>query len=152
MTILTRRSFLLCVVAAPLLTGAAQAGEPQVKVYKSATCGCCAAWVAHLREAGFNVAAEDVSQEALWEIKVKAGITEDLSSCHTAFVEGYVIEGHVPASDIRRLLIERPEGLGLSVPGMPIGSPGMEMGEEREPYATLLVHPGGAVDFFARHN
>ncbi|QGX98728.1 DUF411 domain-containing protein [Roseovarius faecimaris] len=148
----TRRSFLAAALTAPILVRAAHAEEPQIKVYKSPTCGCCAAWVEHLEQDGFNVQAEDVSQDMLWQIKARAGITDDLSSCHTAFVEGYVIEGHVPAQDIRRLLAERPEGLGLSVPGMPIGSPGMEMGDEREPYATLLVHPGGAADFFARHN
>ena len=152
MTIFTRRSFLITALVTPFVSHAVRAEEPMIKVYKSPTCGCCGAWVEHLNEAGFRVVAENVSQDALWKLKTKAGITDDLSSCHTAFVEGYVIEGHVPAEDIRRLLDEKPEGLGLSVPGMPIGSPGMEMGDEREPYATLLVQPNGAADFFARHN
>lgn len=152
MGIFTRRSFLATVLAVPFLTRAAEAEEPMIKVYKSPTCGCCGAWVEHLKAAGFDVVAEDVNQAALWTLKTKAGITEDLSSCHTAFVEGYVIEGHVPAQDIRRLLKEKPEGLGLTVPGMPIGSPGMEIGNEREPYATLLVQPDGAADFYAAHN
>lgn len=152
MNIFTRRSFLATVLVAPFLTRSAGAGAPMIKVYKSPTCGCCGAWVEHVKAAGFNVVAEDVSQDALWRLKTRAGITEDLSSCHTAFVEGYVIEGHVPAEDIRRLLVEKPDGLGLSVPGMPIGSPGMEMGDEREPYATLLVQPNGAADFYAAHN
>lgn len=152
MTIFTRRSFLATALAAPFLARAARAEEPVIMVYKSPTCGCCGAWVEHVKAAGFNVRAEDVSQDALWKLKTRAGITDELSSCHTAFVEGYVIEGHVPAQDIRRLLDDKPGGLGLSVPGMPIGSPGMEMGNEREPFATLLVRPGGAADVFARHN
>ncbi|MGF1562981.1 MAG: DUF411 domain-containing protein [Geminicoccaceae bacterium] len=84
-------------------------------------------------------------------MKAQTGLTPEVSSCHTARVDRYVIEGHVPADDIRRLLVEKPNGLGLSVPGMPIGSPGMEMGDQREPYATLLVMPDGSSTVFAHH-
>lgn len=149
---MNRRMFVSLTLAAPLLAAPALAEEPQITVFKSPTCGCCGAWAKKMSEAGFNVEARDVTQQALDAIKAKAGITSDLRSCHTAIVDGYVIEGHVPAEDIRQLLAARPEAVGLSVPGMPVGSPGMEMGDEREPYATLLVRRGGAAEVFARHN
>jgi hypothetical protein len=100
-----------------------------VKVYKSPTCGCCGKWVEHLESHGFEV--EAVNTTALDALKDDNAIPRELRSCHTAFVEGYVIEGHVPAEDVKRLLTERPELAGLAVPDMPIGSPGME------------AHPGG---------
>ncbi|HMB77954.1 MAG TPA: DUF411 domain-containing protein, partial [Kiloniellaceae bacterium] len=87
----------------------------------------------------------------LWDLKARSGISPKLSSCHTAFVEGYVVEGHVPADDVRRLLAERPEALGLALPGMPIGSPGMEMGSRRDPFDTLLIRRDGATEVFAHH-
>ncbi len=103
---------------------AEQAQLPQVTVYKSASCGCCKHWVAHMREAGFPIEAINVDDQTQYKIKAKLG--PGLGSCHTAFVDGYAIEGHVPASDIERLLRERPAVSGLAVPGMVTGSPGME--------------------------
>ena len=115
---------------------AAGSEMPQVIVYRLPSCGCCEKWVDHLRDSGFSVSIE--SREDLQEIKTKLGIPDDLQSCHTALVDGYVIEGHVPAVDIRKLLKTRPEAKGLAVPGMPIGSPGMEMGAHKDPYKVIL--------------
>ena len=102
-------------------------------------------------QAGFDTLARDVEQETLWSMKARAGVTPDLGSCHTAFVDGYFIEGHVPASDVERLLATRPAALGLAVPGMPIGSPGMEMGNQRDAFDTLLVLQDGTTEVFQRH-
>jgi hypothetical protein len=114
----------------------AQAPPSRFEVYKTPTCGCCGAWIAHLRSAGFDGHATDV--EDLDPIKNRLGVAAELRSCHTAMIDGYVIEGHVPAREIVRLLRERPRASGLAVPGMPIGSPGMEMGDQREPYQVIL--------------
>src|SRR5262245_3390408 len=122
--------------AATLGPGQARAEPaPAVKVWKDPGCGCCNGWVEHLSRSGFAVASVDTSDLA--SIKAEAGIPADLAACHTARVEGYVLEGHVPAAAIRRLLKERPEGIGLAVPGMPIGSPGMEGGSP-DVYAVIL--------------
>src|SRR5690606_8067950 len=127
----------------------AQEAAPLVTVYKSPTCGCCSLWMDHLEENGFRV--EGVDVEDTRPIKQQYGIPEGLASCHTAVVDGYVVEGHVPAEDIHRLLEERPEAGGLAVPGMPIGSPGMEVPDGRtEPYEVLLVQDGGT-SVFANH-
>jgi hypothetical protein len=104
-----------------------------------------------MRGAGFQVEARDVSQDSLLEVATLAGIPAQLGSCHTAQVGGYVVEGHVPAEDVRRLLRDRPAVLGLAVPGMPIGSPGMEQGNRREPYQVLAIGRDGRTSVFARH-
>lgn len=109
---------------------------PLITVYKSPTCNCCAVWVEHLEANGFPV--NVVTQDTVMPIKQKLGVPPGMGSCHTATIEGYVIEGHVPANDIVRLLKERPQATGLSVPGMPVGSPGMEMGDRRDPYHVYL--------------
>ncbi len=101
-----------------------QVALPTITVYKSATCGCCTEWVDHLRHEGFTVVAED--REDLDLFKASVGVPRDLQSCHTALIDGYVIEGHVPANDIKRLLIEMPAVTGLTAPGMPMRSPGMQ--------------------------
>lgn len=123
-----------------LWPSAARAAE--VVVYKSPTCGCCGAWVEHMRAAGFTVATHDVADVA--PIKQRHGVPLGLGSCHTALVDGYVVEGHVPAENVRRLLAERPKAVGLAVPGMPSGSPGMENGM-RDPYDVLLFDDRGRV-------
>lgn len=149
---MNRRSFLLTVAAAGLAgRTSAQSLPPRIEVYKSPTCGCCSAWVDHMARAGFAVDARDIDQDALYALKAQSGVTPDLASCHTALVDGYVIEGHVPAADVERLLAERPEAIGLSVPGMPIGSPGMEMGNQRDAFDTLLVMRDGSTEVFQRH-
>ena len=115
-------------------------GLPTVAVTKDPTCGCCERWVAHLRESGFTVTVTDAPVNPL---KVRLGVPRDLASCHTAQVGGYVVEGHVPAGAIKRLLEERPIGTGLAVPGMPVGSPGMEVeGMDPDTYDVVLFGPG----------
>ncbi|WP_217495397.1 DUF411 domain-containing protein [Halofilum ochraceum] len=120
-------------------------------VYKTATCGCCSAWVEHVRQAGFDVEAIDVERARLIEYKREAGLDQRLASCHTARIDGYVIEGHVPAADIRRLLEERPDVAGLAVPGMPVGSPGMEYGDRVDPYRVIAFDEQGGMRIFAEY-
>lgn len=150
---MNRREFIVAGVAAAGLPGVvhAQSLAPRIEVYKSPTCGCCSAWVEHMARAGFAVDAHDIDQDALYALKARSGITPELASCHTALVDGYVVEGHVPAEDVARLLAERPEAIGLSVPGMPIGSPGMEMGNQRDVFDTLMVMGDGSTEVFQRH-
>jgi hypothetical protein len=137
------------IVAAFALLACAQAAVAQaIRVAKSPYCGCCSQWVEHLRRAGFQVRIVDT--EDLNPIARQLGVPDDLRSCHTAVVNGYVIEGHVPIADIRRLLAQRPRGTGLAVPGMPIGSPGMEQGSRRQPYNVILFE-GTRRAVFARH-
>jgi len=119
---------------------------PTVLVYKTESCGCCNAWVEHLRAAGFTVDARNVVD--LMSIKRDAGVPASHASCHTALVDGYVVEGHVPADQIERLLAERPEVAGLAVPGMPVGSPGME-GPGAGPYQVLAFDRRGASSVYA---
>jgi len=119
-----------------------------VDVYKSPYCGCCEKWVEHLRQAGFDVRTHDVNDVPA--ARQRLGMPERLGSCHSAKVAGYVVEGHVPAADIQRLLKEKPKALGLAVPSMPPGSPGMES-PRPVPYNTLLVQAGGEVTVFAKH-
>lgn len=123
-------------------------GLPQVEVWKSPTCGCCTKWIDHLRNAGFDVVAHNTSKVDV--ARTKLSLPDRYVSCHVARVGAYAIEGHVPASDIKRLLEERPMAIGLAVPGMPMGSPGME-GPRSEPYQTLLVGHGGNGKVFAEH-
>lgn len=127
-------------------TPEAAQGVPQVTVYKSPTCGCCAEWVNHLRENGFAVIVHD--QDDLSMVKAANGITRELESCHTGIVDGYVVEGHVPADLIARLLTERPAIAGLAVPGMPGGSPGMESAP-KEAYQVLAIGKDGRTTVFA---
>jgi hypothetical protein len=130
---------------------AAETGTPPIEVWKSATCKCCGNWVKHLEANGFAVTVNSATPSALEALKRQAGIPDKLASCHTAKIDGYVIEGHVPASDIERLVAEHPDAVGLTVPGMPVGSPGMEQGAEFEPYDVLLINKDGSTEVFAKH-
>ncbi|MCH8498394.1 MAG: DUF411 domain-containing protein [Marinobacter sp.] len=127
------------------------AASDTITVYKTPTCGCCTDWVDHLKADGFDVKALDITHQALNQVKEEAGLRPELASCHTAFVGGYVIEGHVPAADIRRLLAESPDALGIAVPGMPMGSPGMEFGDRQDPYAVLLFNKEGQTRIFSQY-
>ena len=127
-------------------TGLALAAE--MTVYKSASCGCCGNWVKHMRMHGHTV--EVRNMDDLDQVKKMAGVPEGLQSCHTAVVEGYVVEGHVPAAEVAKLLRSRPKVSGLSVPGMPTGSPGMEGGAP-ERYDVLAFQPDGTASVFARY-
>ncbi len=125
--------------------------KPAVSVAKSPTCGCCSAWVAHMRAAGFTVTTQDMGMGPLVAFKRTHGIAPKYASCHTARVSGYTIEGHVPAEDVMRLLREKPNAIGLAVPGMPIGSPGMEVGTQRDAYDVLLINKDGTTRVFASY-
>lgn len=122
---------------------------PQMTMYKDPYCGCCDGWAEHMKAAGFNVTVK--VEEAMDSVKAKHGVAANLASCHTAVVDGYVIEGHVPAGAVKRLLAERPHAMGLTAPGMPMGSPGMDMpGSKAETYAVLLFK-GQMTKPFARY-
>jgi hypothetical protein len=139
----TRRAVLAGIGAVVVLPLRA-AERPRVTVHKDPGCGCCGAWVEHLEASGFPVTA--VNTPRMNAVKARLGVPADLASCHTAEVGGYVIEGHVPAAAIDRLLAERPPAKGLAVPGMPVGSPGMEGGEPEE-YDVVLFGPGAQRTF-----
>lgn len=130
--------------------GAAAAPTPQLTVYKTPWCGCCSGWVDHMRASGF-AAIRIVEQEDLAPVRRRFGIPDRYASCHTGVVSGYALEGHVPASDVRKLLAQRPNAAGLAVPGMPLGSPGMEAGDRKEPFETMLVLKDGTSRVFTRH-
>jgi hypothetical protein len=121
--------------------------RPRVVVWKDASCGCCNGWVDHMRQSGFPVTAQDSGNMAA--VKKARGVPEALQSCHTAVIDGYVIEGHVPASDIMRLITDRPEAKGLAVPGMPASAPGMD--QPGEPYTVVLFGAPTGDRVYARH-
>lgn len=151
----SRVSAIVLVTAASLVTVAASAQRPApqgptVQVYKSPTCGCCANWVKHLQANGF--ATRVMETESIDEIKAQHNIPAAARSCHTAIVDGYVIEGHVPAADVKRMLKERPAVLGLAVPGMPIGSPGMEVPNVKpSPYNVVSFDRSGQLKVYSSH-
>lgn len=123
---------------------------PTVYVHKTPTCGCCSAWVSHLQQSGFAVRTFD--HDDLGGVKQRLGVPAGKGSCHTAEVGGYLVEGHVPASDIKRLLKEKPQAKGLVLPGMPMGSPGMESPDGRvEPYTVEIVELDGSVKAYSQH-
>ena len=124
------------------------AGALEITVYKSPTCGCCSKWIDHLEANGFEVVAHDMGNMA--SVKIENGIRREFTSCHTAVIDGYTIEGHVPAEDIQRLLRDRPAVAGIAVPGMPIGSPGME-GPNPQAYDVLTFDNLGNTSVYARH-
>lgn len=145
---ISRRSALrlpVAIVGAAVLShplrALARSGPPQITVWKNPDCGCCGEWVAHLRNNGFEVVTHDVKDTA--PIRQKLCFPDKFGSCHTAQLGNYVLEGHVPTEELKRLLREKPNARGLAVPGMPVGSPGMEMGSTRDAYDVLLVLKDG---------
>ncbi|HUF09315.1 MAG TPA: DUF411 domain-containing protein [Rhodothermales bacterium] len=126
-----------------------QAQQPEVMVYKTPTCGCCSKWVEHLEENGFAVKTTD--QADVTPIKKKVGLPSGLGSCHTAIVDGYVVEGHVPAEVVKKMLRERPDIVGISTPGMPIGSPGMEQGDRVDSYDVVAFDKNGKTSVYASY-
>lgn len=140
---ISRRALLTGLLASPLAMRAAAAQTlPTMIVTKDPNCGCCGAWVDHVRAAGFTV--EVIENPEMSRVKARLGVPQDLASCHTAQIAGYAIEGHVPADAIKRLLAEKPTAKGLAVPGMPVGSPGMEVeGMEPESFEVVLFGPEG---------
>jgi hypothetical protein len=121
----------------------------EVIVFKSPTCGCCKEWVAHLRKHAFTVVSRDTSDVS--SVKRTAQVPSNLHSCHTAFVNGYVVEGHVPAEDIQRMLKDKPRIAGIAVAGMPAGSPGMEVGSRKDPYNVVAFKRDGSTSVYAKH-
>lgn len=141
-----KRGACAAVLGLPLFAAAA---GPVIDVYKSAACGCCGEWVRHLEASGFTVRAKNVDMPA--QYRQRAGIPDQFGSCHTGMVNGYAIEGHVPASDIKRLLRDKPQAKGLAVPAMPMGSPGME-GPRKDPYDVFLVKANGATAVYKHYD
>ena len=122
--------------------------EDVVNVYKSPTCDCCSKWANHLQRNGFKVKVHEIQNVS--DVRKDFGMPDSLKSCHTAKIASYTLEGHVPANDIQRLLKERPGAIGMAVPGMPTGSPGMDI-PNSPPYETLLEHKNGTTSVFAKH-
>lgn len=147
-----RRHFLTLTAGAAALAAAplrAAPALPVVEVHKNPDCGCCNAWVDHLKANGFTVKVHETANTAA--VRGRLGIPDEYGSCHTGIVGGYAIEGHVPAAEIKRLLATKPVAVGLSVPGMPVGSPGMEVGTRQDPYEVLLIDKRGKASVFARY-
>ena len=145
-----RRKIVCGLAALPLLRVLpAVAAAPTILVYKNPSCGCCGNWVKHLEAAGFTVAVKEVDDTSV--MRKRLGLPEEFGACHTATVAGYVLEGHVPADEVKRLLAARPAAIGLAVPGMPVGSPGMEVGNRVDQYDVLLVDRAGRASVFAHY-
>lgn len=150
---LNRRLFMGAAMLAGMTGTACAQTRPtrNLTVFKTPTCACCDAWIAHMREAGFSTTITVLP--SLQSVRSSRGMPDALASCHTGLIGGYLVEGHVPAQDVIRLLAERPTAVGVAVPAMPLGSPGMETPQgHREPYDTLLVLQSGDTRVFARHN
>jgi hypothetical protein len=143
------RNLFRIVAPLALLVSAQSAVAATLLVTKTAFCGCCKAWVERMKAAGFTVEVKDV--ENVTPTARKLGVPDDLRSCHTAQIGGYAIEGHVPAEDIKRLLAERPKAAGLAIPGMVMGTPGMEHGDHKMPYEVILFDRAGKTKVFAVH-
>lgn len=146
-----KRTNVLVAIASLILlamSSPSQQTGPLVTVFKLRTCSCCAKWVEHLKANGFTVKVQEVKDTAPYERQYRVPTT--MTSCHTAVVDGYTIEGHAPAAEIKRLLSERPKAVGLAVPGMPVGSPGMETGRS-EAYSVFLFDEGGRASIYARY-
>ena len=137
---------LTTVLALPFLAAVSAA---EIHVFKGRSCGCCGAWVRHLRAAGFSVDVTDVASNGAE--RKRLGMPERFGSCHTATAGGYVLEGHVPAAEVRRLLASGTKAIGLAVPAMPVGSPGMEYGERKDPYDVLLIDESGQASVYATY-
>jgi len=144
-----RPVFAVAALAAAFAFGPAAAAGEEVTMYKDPNCGCCGKWAEHMRASGFEV--KEVATSAMAGVKREAGVPQALGSCHTAKVGGYIVEGHVPAADVRRMLAERPAIVGLSAPGMPLGSPGMEGPYPAERYELIAFDGEGGQTVFARH-
>ena len=151
---LSRRQLLILAsgyLVAASLAALAEGIYPDIHVVKNPQCGCCNAWIEILKDKGFNVTTEDRSGSFLTEFKIQSGVPNDMMSCHTAKIDGYFIEGHVDASDIKRLITDRPDALGLAVPAMPYGSPGMGPEEEREAYDVYIIGTDGTAAVFQHY-
>jgi len=148
--VLNRRRLIAALPVVLAATSACAAPARELTTYRSESCGCCKGWIAAMARAGYT--SKDVVQDDVSPLWRSRNIPDELSSCHVAEIGGYVVIGHVPPADVTRLLAERPKAIGLTVPGMPIGSPGMEAPDgRREAYETLLLLQGGGTEVYARH-
>lgn len=127
-----------------------QAASNRITVYRSPTCGCCGKWLQHLRDNQFSI--EDIVTDDMQSVKQKYGVPAAMQSCHTAVIDGYVIEGHVPVRDIQRMLKVKPKIVGIAVPGMPVGTPGMEMGGRKDPYKVVSFDKEGKFEIFSQYS
>lgn len=145
----------LTLMVAPAIAGESESNQSRsangstITVYRSPTCGCCGSWIEHLRKEGFTV--NDKLRDDMTAIKDRYGVPDKARSCHTAVIDGYVIEGHVPAADIRQVLAQRPAIKGLAVPGMVVGSPGMEAGNRKDPYSVVSIETDGNLRVFRNY-
>jgi hypothetical protein len=154
-TNISRRQLLLMVIAsiAPWKISEAKTEKPSIDIWKSPTCGCCHDWMAHMEKNGFQFKA--IHNDGNDDIRKKLGIAIQYGSCHTALIDGYALEGHVPAKEVHRLLREKPPAIGLTVPAMPIGSPGMdgpEYGGRKDQYQVLLIQKNGRTQIYQSYN
>jgi hypothetical protein len=125
-------------------------GKREITVYRSPSCGCCGGWIEHMQKHGFKIK-EDIKTDEMEAIKQKYNLPKDLGSCHTAIIDGYVMEGHIPADDIKRFLKQKPKFAGLAVPGMPLGTPGMESGNRKQPFTIVAFDKKGEVEVFQEY-
>jgi hypothetical protein len=135
-------------LAAPAAQNPTVPKATSITVYKTATCGCCGKWVEHLAKAGFAPIVKDVPE--VGSTQARLGVPADLRSCHTGVVDGYVVEGHVPADVVKQMLKERPKVAGIAVPGMPMGSPGMDQGDVKDPYDIIAFDKSGKTAVYAK--
>ena len=143
-----RKTLLGTLAFAAMFVGTA-AHAATLTVYKSPSCGCCAKWIEHVEKHGFTV--NTIPTDDMMAVKKRLGVPDEVMSCHTTRAGNYVVEGHVPAADIKRLLAQKPKARGIAVAGMPMGSPGMDFGGQRQPYATMLIGSNGKTSVYARH-
>ena len=143
-----RKTIFGAIAFAAMFVGTA-AHAATMTVYKHPSCGCCAKWIEHVEKHGFTV--KTIATEDMTAVKKRLGVPDAQMSCHTTKVGNYVVEGHVPAADIKRLLAQKPKARGIAVAGMPMGAPGMEHGDHRQPYSTMLIGTDGKTSVFANH-
>lgn len=138
------------IVSIAAVTDAQAANLPKATVYRDPNCTCCGGWIEHLKAKGWNV--KNVPTADMMAFKQEHGVTDDLASCHTAIIDGYVVEGHVPSDDIKQLLAQKPNISGIAVPGMPVGTPGMEMGNKKDSYAVVAFDGQGQTKVFKQYS
>ena len=149
---LSRRGWIVCALMMPMASMAASPQRIAMEVWKDPNCGCCKDWIAVMKQAGFSVQVFETGNNG---VRAQMGLSAKLGSCHTARVAGYVVEGHVPAREIRRLLREKPDAIGLTVPGMKVGSPGMDgptYKGRKDPYQVLLVRRDGSTSVYQKYD
>lgn len=137
-------------ISSAIAESISNSAKGEITVYRSPSCSCCGAWLEHVQQHGFKIR-EDIKTDDMAAIKQKYNLPPELESCHTAIVDGYVMEGHIPADDIKRFLKQKPQLAGLAVPGMPIGTPGMEMGEQKQPFSVVTFNKKGEVKVFKEY-